>query len=366
MQIFLEVFRIGTRIELTIVMNRKRLNVICFGMGAIGTYIGGSLSASGANVVFIEREEYIADAEKKGIHIIAGKKEIRLPQIQVTSKVSEALNKIEADVALLAVKSFDTPAVLESLSGYEMNFPPILCLQNGVENEAMIARRLGEDRVIAGTITSAVGRSSLGDIRLEKLRGVGIEKRHPLSATLIDWFNLADLKAKGYRRRADMKWSKMLTNLLANATSAILNWTPAQVYSHPLTWRIELEQIREALTVMKDMHIHLTDLPGTPALALMTLLNTLPPGMSQRLIGLPLAKGRGAKMPSFHIDLYAGKTISEVTYLNGAVVRFAEKVNRPAPVNAKLCELLEKLASGQVQKTEFTDQPEKLAQWIKG
>ena len=347
-------------------MTKKKLNVICFGMGAIGTYIGGSLVASGANVVFIEKEEYIPDVEKKGIHLLLGKNDIRLPKVTVTSNVSDALAMVDADVALLAVKSFDTPAVLESISGFEMNFPPILCLQNGVENEAMIARRLGEDRVIAGTITSAVGRSGLGDIRLEKLRGVGIEKGHPLSATLIDWFNLAGLKAKGYRRRADMKWSKMLTNLLANATSATLNWTPAQVYSNPITWKIELEQIREALAVMKAMRVHLTDLPGTPSVALMTLLKTLPGGISQRLIGLPLAKGRGAKMPSFHIDLYADKKISEVTYLNGAVVRFAEKMNLQAPVNAKLCDLLEKMSAGEVDKAEYADQPEKLEQWIKG
>ncbi len=347
-------------------MTRKKLNVICFGMGAIGTYIGGSLAASGANVVFIEKEEYIADAERKGIHLLVGKNEIRLPKVTVTSKVSDALAMAEADVALLAVKSFDTPSVMESLSGFEMIFPPILCLQNGVENETMIARRLGEDRVIAGTITSAVGRSGLGDIRLERLRGVGIEKGHALSDTIIDWFNLAGLKAKGYRRRADMKWSKMLTNLLANATSAILNWTPAQVYSNPITWRIELEQIKEALSVMKAMRVHLTDLPGTPTVALMSLLKTLPAGLSQRLIGLPLARGRGAKMPSFHIDLYAGKRISEVTFLNGAVVRFGEKVNRPSPVNAKLCDLLEKMAAGEVDKTEFADQPDKLDQWIRG
>lgn len=344
----------------------SRLNVICFGMGAIGTYIGGSLAAHGAKVIFIEKQGFASGISRRDIHLQIGNETIQVRDVMVTSDVRQALAQQPADIALLAVKSFDTSGFLESIAGFEKDIPPILCLQNGVENEELLVKRIGEEKVIAGSITTAVGKSALGDIKLERLRGVGIETGHPLSQTLIDWFNRAGLNARGYSSRADMKWSKMLTNLLANATSAILNWTPAQVYSHPLTWRIELEQIREALTVMKDMHIHLTDLPGTPALALMTLLNTLPPGMSQRLIGLPLAKGRGAKMPSFHIDLYAGKTISEVTYLNGAVVRFAEKVNRPAPVNAKLCELLEKLASGQVQKTEFTDQPEKLAQWIKG
>ncbi|MRS02937.1 2-dehydropantoate 2-reductase, partial [bacterium] len=273
---------------------RKPLKVICFGMGAIGTYIGGSLAANGAKVTFIEKKEFINEAAAKGIHLSLSGKEIDVPNIKITSDVNQAISSESMDIALLAVKSNDTSSVLDLLTGYEKDFPPVLCLQNGVENEALIARKLGEEKVIGGSITSAVGRSGLGNIKLEKLRGVGIETGHSISQTLIDWFNLSGLRARGYESRADMKWSKMLTNLLANATSAILNWTPAQVYSHPLTWRIELQQIREAMAVMDRMHIHLVDLPGTPVKPLMMLIKSLPSDFSRTLIGAPLAKGRGA------------------------------------------------------------------------
>ncbi len=341
------------------------LKVICFGMGAIGTYIGGSLAANGARVTFIEKKEFISDAAAKGIHLSVGGKEIDVTNIKISSDASQAISSESMDIALLAVKSNDTPLVLDLLTGFENEFPPVLCLQNGVENEGLIARKLGEEKVIGGSITSAVGRSGLGNIKLEKLRGVGIETGHPISQTLIDWFNLSGLHARGYASRADMKWSKMLTNLLANATSAILNWTPAQVYSDPLTWRIELQQIREAMAVMDRMHIHLVDLPGTPVKPLMMLLKSLPSDLSRTLIGAPLAKGRGAKMPSFHIDLYSGKTSSEVTYLNGAVSRYASKVGVPSPVNTGLCLLLEQMAAGNIAKEDFADQPEKLDQWLK-
>lgn len=343
----------------------KPLKVVCFGMGAIGTYIGGSLAAHGANVTFIEKAEFINDASAKGIHLNLNGNEIEVANITITSDFRQAVLNEQFDVALLAVKSNDTLSVLESITGLENEFPPVLCLQNGVENEELLARKLGEQKVIGGSITSAVGRSGLGNIKLERLRGVGIETGHPISQTLIDWFNLSGLRAKGYESRADMKWSKMLTNLLANATSAILNWTPAQVYTHPLTWRIELEQIREALAVMNMMHIHLVDLPGTPVKPLMMLLNSLPASLSQSLIGKPLAKGRGAKMPSFHIDLYGGKTTSEVTYLNGAVSRFAAKVGLKAPINTGLCLLLEQIAAGRTPKEDYAGQPEKLYEWLK-
>lgn len=334
-------------------------------MGAIGTYIGGSLAAKGAKVTFIEKREFLHDISDKGILLNIKDHQISVKNIEVTSDVRQVISSGLVDIALLAVKSNDTRSVLESLTGLESDFPPVLCLQNGVENEALIAQKLGEEKVIGGSITSAVGKTGLGDIKLEKLRGVGIETGHPISQTLIGWFNRSGLRANGYESRADMKWSKMLTNLLANATSAILNWTPAQVYSHPLTWRIELEQIHEAMQVMKRMQINLVNLPGTPVKPLMNLLHFLPASMSKTLIGMPLAKGRGAKMPSFHIDLYSGKTISEVTYLNGAVARFGSNVGVATPVNNGLCQLLERMAAGEISKEDFAGKPEELDQWLK-
>jgi len=343
----------------------KSLKVLCFGMGAIGTYIGGSLAARGAQVTFIEKPELVKGNQHPEITLEIGSEILKVKNVKITSNLGAALKDEKFDVALLAVKSFDTPSALQMITKVQGSFPPILCLQNGVENEELIEKILGSGSVIGGTITSAVGRSGLGSIRLEKLRGVGIEENHVLSPELIEWFNLAGLRAKGYASRTDMKWSKMLTNLLANATAAILNWTPKQVFSDSRTWSIELQQIRETLAVMKAMNIHLVNLPGTPVIGLMTLLKALPAELSRLLIGIPLAKGRGAKMPSFHIDLYAGKTLSEVSYLNGAVVRFAERFGINTPVNHRLCVLLERMSGGEILKEDFADKPEKLVEWIR-
>ncbi|KAF0111501.1 MAG: 2-dehydropantoate 2-reductase [Chloroflexi bacterium] len=347
-------------------MRQNKLRVICFGMGAIGTYIGGSLAAKGAEVVFIEKKEMVSGASERGIRLMTEKSEIRIPIIEVFSDIKQVIGSRPFDVALLAVKSFDTKSVLDSITGIEDQFPPILCLQNGVENEDLIAQKIGSDKVISGTITSAVGRSGLGDVKLEKLRGVGIETGNPLSKMLIDWFNLAGLRAKGYTSRANMKWSKMTTNLLANASSAILNWTPRQIFSDPLMYRLEVTQIRETLAVMKALGLDVVDLPGTPVVLLMRLINSLPSDLSSKIVGIPLARARGAKMPSFHIDLYAGKTISEVTYLNGAVTRFGKSAGVATPVNQVLSDTLEQLASGRLTKDMFNNQPEKLHQLIKG
>jgi 2-dehydropantoate 2-reductase len=70
--------------------------------------------------------------------------------------------------------------------------------------------------------------------------------------------------------------------------------------------------------------------------------------------------GRGSKMPSFHIDLYSGRGKSEVDWLNGAVVRYGEKVGVPTPVNKLLTETLLALTKGELPLDTYAHRPEKL------
>jgi 2-dehydropantoate 2-reductase len=338
--------------------------VLCFGMGAIGTYIGGSLAHAGCDVVFVERSEVIKTAQLLRLKISTPSDEILVNPVKVSADIKNLLTEKKFDVAILAVKAFDTIGVVNSLEGVKTIFPPILCLQNGVENEQVIEEKLGKGSVIGGSITSAVGRNGLGNVRLEKLRGVGIETGTPLSERILEEFNLAGLNAIGYSVRVDMKWSKMLTNLLVNASAAILNWSPARILNNPITFKIEVLQLREALAVMKKLGIRVIDLPGTPVKMLVTLLDVLPLNLGRVLIGTALAKGRGKKTPSLHIDLQAGRTRSEVEFLNGAVVRYGEKADIPTPVNRVLTEILMELADGKKDKLTYANNPEMLLKSI--
>jgi 2-dehydropantoate 2-reductase len=156
-----------------------------------------------------------------------------------------------------------------------------------------------------------------------------------------------------------MKWSKMLTNLPANATAAILNMTAAEVFSHPGLFRLEMQMLREALAVMKRQGIRVVDLPGTPT-RLLALGIKLPALLSRPLLAKAVGGGRGGKMPSFHIDLHSGRGRSEVEWLNGAVVRYGKKTGVPTPVNQMLTETLMGLTRGEIALAEFNRQPEKL------
>ncbi len=336
------------------------MRFLCFGVGAIGTYIGGSLALAGHRVVFVERPGVAEDVRARGLFITRTDGKHTIDHPEVVESVEAALALSTFDAALLAVKSFDTQSVIDSLLSHKVDLPPIVSFQNGVENEPLLASALGDDKVIPGTVTTAVGRNGPGDISVERLRGIGIATNHMLGAALVPVMDSAGLRARGYANPAAMKWSKMLTNLLTNATSAILNMTPAQVFASPDLFCIEARQLREALRVMDSMYIPVVDLPSTPVRALAWAIRTLPLKISRPLLARFVGKGRGNKMPSFHIDLHAGRGKSEVDYLNGAVARYGKKQHVATPVNATLTRILLDLTEGTIAKDAYAQKPERL------
>jgi 2-dehydropantoate 2-reductase len=348
------------------------INILTFGAGAIGTYIGGSLALAGHNIVFVEQPAVAEELRQRGLRLdltIDKRRKTKdaflLPpsSFVVADSLEDALKFWPFDVAIFALKSFDTAAVLEGLKPFADKLPPILCLSNGVDNELALAAVLGADKVIYGTVTSAIGRRAAGDIVLEKLRGIGIADGHPLSAKLVLAFNAAMLKAELFPNALGMKWSKMLTNLLANPTSAILDMTAAQIFVDKQLYELEIEMLRECLAVMKAQNLEMADLPGTPVRAL-AFFTKLPLWLSKPLLSRAVGSGRGTKMPSFHIDLHSGRGKSEVDFLHGAVVRAGEKANVPTPVSKVFTQTLLALTNKKIPLEEFAGKPEKLLSLI--
>jgi 2-dehydropantoate 2-reductase len=172
-------------------------------------------------------------------------------------------------------------------------------------------------------------------------------------------FNDAFLNAQSFSDAQSMKWSKMLTNLLANPTSAILDMSATEIYAHKGLYELEITMLRECLAVMSAQNHEVVDLPGTPVRAL-AFATKLPLWLSKPLLSRAAGAGRGDKMPSFHIDLHSGRGKSEVDYLHGAVVRAGEKANIPTPINRLLTETLLALTNGEMTLEKYAHQPEKL------
>lgn len=336
-----------------------RLNWLIFGAGAIGTYIGGSLLLQGHKVVFLDQPEAATEILEKGLRLNLHGQENRITQPVIYTTLPGAFSHTSFDIAVFALKSYDTQSLLEVMKPFADHIPPVLCIQNGVENEPALESALGTENVIAGTVTSAIRRRAPGDILLERLRGMGVSDGHPLSSKIILPLSEAGLNAKLFSSTSSMKWSKMLTNLLTNASSAILDMSPVEILSHPDLYRVEIAQLREAIAVMRAHNIPIVDLPGTPVRLYAMVIDRFPLWLSRIFLSRIAGRGRGHKMPSFHIDLHSGRGKSEVDYLNGAIVRFGARMGIASPVNRWLNQTLLAITQGNLPTDTYAHQPEK-------
>jgi len=333
------------------------MHYLIYGTGAVGGYLGCALALAGNPVTFLARA-HIAEAMLTGGLRLGGEGPAgHLEAPQVITTLEQAWEGEAPDVVLLCVKAYDCGAAADALQALPAKEFPVVSLLNGINNEQTLAASLGEGRVIPATLTTAVQMIEPGVLRVERLRGVGFADGHASLPALLSDFQAAGLEAHRYPDPARMKWSKLLTNIVTNATSAILGWMPSQIFTHPKVAALEIEALREAVRVMAAMGIRPQNLPHVPVAVLGRAI-FMPYALTRPILGLIVGRGRGEKKPSFHYDIGRGR--SEVRWLNGAVVSSGRELGVPTPVNAALTDTLLSLVHGEVNPEMYLNRPDKL------
>lgn len=339
------------------------LNILIMGAGAIGCFVGGSLAAAGHNVTLVGRPALMNTIAKQGLSI--GWPGRTLPPVFPKTSTTVIQPEVPYQFILLTVKSPATAVAAGQLAGLSLKETTIVSLQNGIGNEEILADNFGPERVMAGTITIPIQVPAVGTIAVSKEKGgLGLAPLvggQPV-ATLAEALNLAGLTTRTYRNYQAMKWSKLLLNIVNNASSAILNQKPAEIIRRPALFDLEIEALREGVAVMHAQNIEAVPLPGYPVQWLARLVSAgwLPKAVKRAILRPFMLSGRGTKMPSLHIDLASGRTDSEIDALNGAIVRAGHQHNIPTPVNQALTDILKGLVNGQLSWADYQNQPDKL------
>jgi 2-dehydropantoate 2-reductase len=157
-----------------------------------------------------------------------------------------------------------------------------------------------------------------------------------------------------------MKWSKLLLNIIGNASAAILDMSTAEVYGNPHLFCLEVEMLREAVAVMQCQGIRPVNLPGYPVPLLAWAVRWAPGFLLKPIMRKLVAGGRGEKPPSLLLELRRSRQRSEVGDLNGAVVRAGQRNQVSTPVNRTLTEVLSELVEGRIQWDNIRRQPDVL------
>ncbi|HTP19275.1 MAG TPA: 2-dehydropantoate 2-reductase [Solirubrobacteraceae bacterium] len=199
------------------------MRFVIFGAGAIGGVVGGKLHQAGHDVALIARGAHYEAIRDRGLTIEQPHQTAAI-QIPVADSPG-ALEWTGEDVVMVATKSQDTAGALEALRGSAPASIPVVCLQNGVENERLALRLFAN--VYGAVVMSPTAHLEPGIVQAYGTRGTGVIDvgRYPsgldaLSEEITTALGASDFSSMARPDIMRFKYAKLLSNL-GNAVDAI-------------------------------------------------------------------------------------------------------------------------------------------------
>ncbi len=339
------------------------MDILVYGAGAIGGYLGSRLLQSGHRVVMLERQE-VADAiNADGFVIKEGGQIDRVAPTAVSSFAQVVADDQPLDLIIMGLKSYDLPLALEQLAPVCPDGVNILTVQNGIGIEQPFIEQFGAQRIIAASLTTPVSKEQQNVLVVERSdRGLGLAPALP-GQDISKWvamFQEAGITTIGLENYESMKWSKALLNMVGNASSAILDMPPGEIYRTGESYNLEIRMLNEMLSVMEKKQLAVVDLPGPSATSFVKGLRWAPRFLLKPVLTKIVSSGRGDKMPSFYIDLTSGRGKSEVVFHNGAVASVGKSISIQTPVNQVLNDVLLELTRSELDRGIYAKNPDRL------
>jgi 2-dehydropantoate 2-reductase len=301
------------------------MKILVMGTGAVGSFYGGKLARAGHEVTFIARGETLRALKQNGLVGQSIYGDFHLERVHATNQPEAT---VVCDLVLVCVKSYDTEQAARLIRPTVGPDTTVLSLQNGVENEDVLAREVGSSNVMGGMAyigaelvrPGVVVHSAAGHIVFGERDG----QRTPRAERLEQIFHDAGIQAQLSPHITTVLWDKLAWNAAFNAITTLTRSTVGEILAHSRTRVLVRDTMLEVIAVAQaqglgmkesraDEHIAGSEHPP---------LSTFATSMSQ--------------------DLARGKRL-EYDALNGAVVRHGERLGVPVPINQTLYGLLSRL-----------------------
>lgn len=318
------------------------VRIAILGAGSVGCFIGGCWQAAGLSVTFIGRPRLSKDIDRHGLVLsdYSGW-QVRLAPGEVDYRCGpEAL--AEAEIIALTVKSGDTADAASNIAEHAAPGASVISFQNGVSNVELLEQALsGRIDVVRGMVPFNV--AYLGKGRFHKgVAGDLFAEQRAATEKLAAAIGGGPAALKLSDDMLGLAWGKLLINL-NNAVNALSGRTLQEELKRRDYRRVFAASMREGLELLKRADIE----PAT--------VGPISPRVLPRIIDSPdwlfnrffLKRWKiDAKARSSMADDLAANRKTEVDYLNGELVQLAERLQRAAPVNRAIVDLVRKAERG--------------------
>ena len=198
------------------------MKILIMGAGAVGAYFGARLQQAGEQVVFCARGDHLRALKERGLAFTSHQGDFSI----AISATADPRDFAPYDLILFCVKSYDTAAAAHSLEGCLNPGGAILTIQNGVENETLLAKVFGKGSVMGGN--ARVGAELVAPGRIVHRTGGLIEfgeldGRDTVRAQrLAELFRRAGIFGELTMRLPTIRWEKLLWNAAFNTVTTLV------------------------------------------------------------------------------------------------------------------------------------------------
>jgi len=298
------------------------MNIVIVGAGAMGCLFAALLRRSGRTVSLLENNvSTIAAIARRGIVVDAANGTLAIEGVAITGNATELA---PAEYVIFFVKSFDTGRAVDCAAACIGPQTTLVTLQNGLGNADVLSGCFPGNTVLAGVTAHGATLIGPGHVRHA---GCGETAFGPLNPSgrrsaegLCDAFTAAGIAACIDDDVQSLLWGKLFVNIGINALAAILDISNGRI--------LEMAPVRD---IMHAAVLEAAAVAGAKGIAL--------DAAEQVAHVEQVCRATRENICSMLQDVRAGR-MTEIDYINGAVVREAQSLQRPVPVNAMLTDLV--------------------------
>jgi 2-dehydropantoate 2-reductase len=299
------------------------MKICVIGCGAVGSLFAAHLAKAGEAEVWAYDvwKDHVEAIRSNGLRISgAAEMTVRL------NATSDAKQLPRCDYGIVATKAIHTKAAISQAAHAFDEKSAVCSVQNGVGNEELIAEHV--KYVIRGTTFPAGHPISPGHIGYDIKGDTWIGPFEPTNTTMSRVEELAGLISRAGMNTIPMKdargaqWTKLIFNASTNPVGALTLLHHGAATRFSPTSQLFSDLIAEGEAVARKLGI---ELHGDP-----------------RQLVQKGANAPGKHRASMLQDILL-KHQTEVDFMNGAIVEWAEKVGMPAPLNKALWQLIKGL-----------------------
>jgi 2-dehydropantoate 2-reductase len=291
------------------------MHFLVVGPGAMGCLFAAGLKRAGYEVTLLDYlPERARQINNRGIVVqgVTGEYNVKVPA--VADRIS-----IQPDVVLICVKSYTTKQAAEKIKPWLSPEAFVVTLQNGVGNLEILEEIFGKKKVFGGI--TAQGSTLIGPGKIRHAgQGetiIGPEEDSDSSLErIVSAFNTAGFKTRSIKNVVDLIWGKLIINVGINSLGALTRLKNGRLAELNGTRRVMENAVKEAVAVAHAKNI---PLPYPDPLARV----------------MEVCRDTAENIASMLQDVLKER-ITEVDFINGAIVREGIALGIPTPVNHTL------------------------------